>query len=264
MAIQSPTMNIMVRAAEKAAKSLIRDFGEVEQLQVSRKGPADFVSAADRKAEKVIFEELKKARPEYSFLMEESGESKGTDPDKRWVIDPLDGTSNFLHGIPHWAISIGLEDKGEIVAGLVYDPVKDEMFHAEKNGGAFLRRKRLRVSSRSIPEMSVIVTGAPRRANDSHEVFFKEQRAMWDAGFSMRRYVAAALDLCYVAAGRFEGYWERDLKPWDVAAGYIIMKEAGGFITDIDDDRENPTHTGNVIASNDKLFETLKKTLRAA
>jgi myo-inositol-1(or 4)-monophosphatase len=263
-ALKSPNLNVMIKAAEKAAKSLIRDFGEVEQLQVSRKGPADFVSAADKRAEKIIFEELQKARPDYSFLMEESGEVQGKDTERRWIIDPLDGTMNFLHGIPHWAISIALEEKGIVTIGLVYDAVKDEMFHAEKNGGAFMRRKRLRVSGRTIPETSVVATGAPRRANDAHEVFFREQRAVWEAGFPLRRYGAAALDLCYVAAGRFEGYWERSLKQWDIAAGMLIVREAGGFYSDIDNDKENPLKTGNIIASNDKLFDNLKKTLRSA
>lgn len=263
-ALKSPNMNVMIKAAEKAAKSLIRDFGEVEQLQVSKKGPADFVSAADKRAEQIIFEELQKARPDYSFLMEEGGEVKGKDTERRWIIDPLDGTANFLHGIPQWAISIALEEKGILTVGLVYDPIKDEMFTAEKNGGAFLRRKRLRVSGRSDIEMSIVCTGAPRRALNNHEQFFKEQRAVWNSGAALRRMGAASLDLCYVAAGRFEGYWERDLKQWDIAAGMLILREAGGFLADIDNDKENPLKTGNIVAANDKLFDNLKKTLRSA
>ncbi|MGB4057152.1 MAG: inositol monophosphatase family protein, partial [Alphaproteobacteria bacterium] len=234
MALQSPDINIMIKAAEKAARSLIRDFGEVEQLQVSRKGPADFVSAADRRAEEVIHAELKKARPGFGFLMEESGEIKGTDSDSRFIIDPLDGTTNFLHGIPHWCISIGLEEKGEMKAGVVYDPIKDEMFYAEKGQGAFHRRKRLRVSGRINMDSAIITTGAPRRAGGGHELFFKEQRAVWDLGASLRRYGAAALDLAYVAAGRFDAFWERDLKQWDTAAGLLMVKEAGGFLCDLD------------------------------
>ncbi len=264
MALKSANLNVMMKAAEKAAKSLLRDFGEVEQLQVSMKGPADFVSAADRRAEEIIFYELKKARPDYSFLMEEGGEVKGTDTERRWIIDPLDGTANFLHGIPHWAISIGLEEKGEITAGLVYDPVKDEMFTAEKNGGAFSRRKRLRVSGRGNTEMAIIAMGGPRRALNNHEQFFKEQRAVWDSGAALRRFGAASLDLCYVAAGRYEAYWERSLKPWDIAAGILIVRESGGFTCDIDSDKENALVTGNIIASNDKLFDNFKKTLRSA
>lgn len=254
----------MIRAAEKAAKSLLRDFGEVEQLQVSRKGPADFVSAADRRAEQILHEELMKARPDFGFLMEEIGAHAGKDPDRRWIIDPLDGTSNFLHGIPHWAISIGLEEKGEITAGLVYDPVKDELFTAEKNGGAFLRRKRLRVSGREHSEMSVVVTGAPRRAVGNHEQFFKEQRAVYDAGYNLRRMGAASLDLCYVAAGRFEGYWERLLKPWDIAAGLLIVRESGGFLSELDDEKKDPMLTGNLIAANVQVFESLRKVIRSA
>jgi myo-inositol-1(or 4)-monophosphatase len=252
----------MTRAAEKAARSLVRDFGEVEQLQVSTKGPGDFVSAADRRAEQIIFDELRKMRPDVGFLMEESGAVAGTDGESRWIIDPLDGTTNFLHGLPHWAISIAFETRGEIIAGIIYDPVKDEMFQAEKGAGAFLRRKRLRVSGRSDFLTSMIVTGAPQRSRKNHEQFFKEQRAVWDMGVSLRRYGAAALDLAYVAAGRFEGFWERDLKPWDVAAGYLIVKESGGLISDIDDDRQNPVQTGNVVAANDKIFPDLKKVLK--
>lgn len=260
----SPTLNVMMKAAEKAARSLIRDFGEVEQLQVSMKGPADFVSAADRRSEEILYEELKKARPDYSFLMEESGSVKGSDPDHMWIIDPLDGTTNFLHGIPQWAISIGLVEKGTVTHGVIYDPVKDEMFHAEKNGGAFLRKKRLRVSGRGNMESAIIVTGAPRRAMGNHEQFFNEQRAVWNTGANLRRLGAAALDLAYVAAGRYEGYWERLLKPWDVCAGIIIIKEAGGFVSDIDSTTNNPLETGNIVASNAKLFETLSKVLKSA
>lgn len=264
MSSTSPNLNVMIRAAERAAKSLLRDFGEVEQLQVSQKGPADFVSAADRRAEDIIYEELKKARPDYGFLMEESGAVEGSNPDMRWIIDPLDGTLNFLHGLPHWAISIGLEEKGEIVAGVIYDPVKDEMFQAEKNGGAFLRRKRLRVSGRKAMDMAVVATGAPRRApQDSHERFFKEQRAVWNTGASLRRYGAAALDLAYVAAGRCEAFWERDLSPWDVAAGHIIVREAGGFICDLSKPNGNPVESGHVLAGNEAIFKQMKTILTA-
>lgn len=261
MALSSPDLNVMVKAAEKAARSLNRDFGEVEQLQVSRKGPADFVSAADKRAEKVIFDELKYARPTYGFLMEESGEVKGT-ADARFIIDPLDGTTNFLHGIPQWAISIALEEKGEVTVGVVYDPVKDELFHAVKGQGAFLRRKRLRVSGRGNMDMAIVATGAPRRALNNQEQFFKEQRAVWDTGASLRRLGAAALDLVYVAAGRYDGFWERNLNQWDVAAGLLIVREAGGFTCDIDSDKNDPFKTGNVLAGNEDVFATLKKVLR--
>lgn len=262
MAVSSPDINVMVKAAEKAARSLNRDFGEVEQLQVSRKGPADFVSAADKRAEQVIFDELKYARPNYGFLMEEGGEVKGT-ADARFIIDPLDGTTNFLHGIPQWAISIALEEKGEVTAGIVYDPVKDELFQAVKGQGAFLRRKRLRVSGRGNMEMAIVATGAPRRALNNHEQFFKEQRAVWETGASLRRFGAAALDLVYVAAGRYDGFWERNLNQWDVAAGLLIVREAGGFICDLDDDKNDPFKTGNVLVGNEDVFSSLKKVLKS-
>lgn len=263
---QSPDLNVMIKAAEKAARDLIRDFGEVEQLQVSQKGPGDFVSAADRKAEKTIYEELKYARPKYGFLMEESGEIAGQDGDtnKRFIIDPLDGTTNFLHGIPHWAISIALEVDGEVVVGLIYDPIKDEMFTAEKNNGAFLRRKRLRVSGRRDLMNSTIACGAPRRTVAKQDQFIQEYKAVLSASPGVRRFGAAALDLAYVAAGRFEGFWERDLKAWDIAAGLLIVKEAGGFVGDLDDPRKNPIETGNIIAGNGAVYEDLKKVIKAA
>ncbi|MGH1403147.1 MAG: inositol monophosphatase family protein [Alphaproteobacteria bacterium] len=264
MAVNSPVMTIMMRAAEKAARSLIRDFNEVEHLQVSQKGPGDFVSAADRRAEELIFEELKKARPDYSFLMEETGAVQGSDSEYRWIIDPLDGTTNFLHGIPHWAISIGLEHKGEIIAGLIHDPVKDEIFHAEKGKGAFMRRRRLRVSGRNDLMMATIATGAPRRSQAKREQFIAEYNAMQTMAPGLRRFGAAALDLAYVAAGRYEGFWERDLKAWDVAAGIIIVKESGGFVSDLDDIRKNPVNTGNILAANDQLFDPIGKILKAA
>ncbi|MFP4098474.1 MAG: inositol monophosphatase family protein [Alphaproteobacteria bacterium] len=265
MATMSPTMNIMMRASEKAARSLLRDFNEVEHLQVSKKGPGDFVSAADKRSEEIIFEELKKARPRYSFLMEESGEIKGSDPEYRWIIDPLDGTMNFLHGLPHWAISIALEHNNEIIAGLVHDPVKDEMFHAEKGTGAFIaRRRRLRVSGRNAAESSVIATGFSGRSDEQSVQFIEKYIALTKKGFSLRRCGAAALDLAYVAAGRFEGFWEYRLKPWDIAAGTLIVKESGGFVSDIDDIRKNPVHTGSVIAANEYFFDDLGKILRQA
>ncbi len=257
MAIQTPIMNIMMRASEKAARSLLRDYNEVENLQVSQKGPGDFVSAADKRAEKIIFEELKKARPEYSFLMEEKGFIEGKDSDYRWIIDPLDGTTNFLHGLPHWAISIALEYKGEIIAGLIHDPVKDEIFHAEKGKGAFMRRSRLRVSGRDHIANAIIATGAPRRSQKQIEKFIKEYNAILNISSGLRRFGAAALDLAYIAAGRYDGFWERNLNPWDIAAGVLIVKEAGGFIKDIDDIRKNPLDTGNILAGNSSIFDSM-------
>lgn len=261
MAVNSPVMTIMMRAAEKAGRSLIRDFNEVENLQISRKGPGDFVSAADRRSEEIIYNELSKARPDYAFLMEESGAKGNQNSEYRWIIDPLDGTSNFLHGLPHWCISIALEHKGEIVAGLIADPIKDDIFSAEKGKGAFMKRRRLRVSGRDSAEPSMIAIGQPGRAQGKRDRFNAEYKAMQAAGFGLRRFGAAALDLAYVAAGRYEGFWERDLKAWDVAAGYLIVKEAGGFVADIDDKKANPVDTGSILAANEQLFEPIRKIL---
>lgn len=255
-------MNIMVRAAEKAARSLTRDFGEVEQLQVSRKGPADFVTAADKRSEEIIFEELKKARSDYSFLMEESGEVKGDNPEHVWIIDPLDGTHNFMHGIPHWCISIALQIKGRIDAGVVYDPVKDEMFRAERSGGSFMSRKRLRVSGRSDLESAVIAFGSAHLNPEKQATYLKEVSAISSIAPMVRRSGSAALDLCYVAAGRYEGYWERGLKPWDAAAGALIVKEAGGFVTSISND-DDPVFSSNLVSGNQEVYTELRKLLRA-
>lgn len=259
----SPNINVMLRAAEKAAKSLIRDFGEVEQLQVSRKGPGDFVSAADLRSEEILFEELSKARPDFGFLMEERGKVGGKNSESRWIVDPLDGTTNFLHGVPHWNITIALEEKGEIVAGIVYAPVIDEMFRAEKGNGAFMRNKRLRVSGRTVMTDAVFLTGEPRRTPADQSTFFSEYSSVQRAGPSLRRFGSAALDLAYVAAGRAEGFWERNLNPWDVAAGSLIIKEAGGIVSDIDG-HASPVQTGNIVAGNAALHDELKKLLKAA
>lgn len=257
----SPIMTMMIRAAEKAARGLLRDFNEVENLQISRKGPADFVTAADKRSEKVIYEELKKARPDYSFLMEESGQIIGNDRDYVWIIDPLDGTHNFMHGVPHWSISIALERKGEIVAGLVYDCTKDEMFTAEKGGGAFIHgNKRLRVSGRRDLESAMINYGQPLNDGSNREQFYKEVSEI--SRYAMvRRFGSAALDLCYVAAGRIDAYWETGVKAWDVAAGALIVKEAGGKVTSIHND-ENPVHSNNVLAGNLTIHDDLRKLLK--
>jgi len=256
-------MSIMIKAAEKAAKSLNRDFGEVEQLQVSRKGPADFVTAADKRAEQIIHDELKKARPGFSFLMEEGGKIEGTDGENRWIIDPLDGTHNFMHGIPHFSISIALETRGDIMAGLIYDPVKDEMFRAERGTGAFMRNKRLRVSGRDMLEMCTIAVGNPGTNKAFRDQYFTEVAAISAVSPMIRRMASAALDLSYVAAGRLDGYVERDVKPWDVAAGYLIVKEAGGFCTSIDNN-ESPVHSGQIVAGNQKVHTDVRKLVKAA
>ncbi len=269
MAVRSADMNIMVRAAEKAARALLRDFGEIEQLQVSRKGPADFASAADRRAEEIIYEELHKARPSFGFLMEESGEHKGEDGEHRFVVDPLDGTTNFLHGLPHWAISIGLMRGNEIIAGLVYDPVKDEMYTAEKGGGAFLRRQRLRVSGRRDLSASLIACGSPHPGKPGYPCFLAQAEKVLQTTTGFRRYGAAALDLAYVAAGRFEGYFEYGIHPWDVCAGILIVREAGGRVGFITDDRAFsgdydmiPKH--GLLATNTVLHDEIKSLLRKA
>lgn len=247
----------MIRAADKAARSLKRDFGEVENLQVSRKGPADFVSNADLKAESVLREELRKARPDYGFLMEESGETKGSSTEgRRWIVDPLDGTSNFLHGLPHFSISIGLEEKGRIVAGVIYDPIKDEMFYAENGQGAFLNDKRMRVSARRDPAQCLIATGIPFLGREGHQEFLEEAERVMARTAGLRRWGVASLDLAYVAAGRVDGYWERGLSPWDIAAGIIIVREAGGLVSQIDK-REIKLDSPSILASNSEINDSL-------
>lgn len=263
MATRSAIINVMARAADKAARGLKRDFGEVEQLQVSFKGPSDFVSTADHKAERAIRAELQRARPAFGFLMEESGAAAGADPHHRWIVDPLDGTTNFLHGLPHFAISIALEREGEICAGVILDPVKNELFWAEKGAGAFLNDRRLRVSGRARLDQALIATGIPFRGHGMHGRFLRELDAVMAATAGVRRMGAAALDLAYVAAGRYDGFWERDLSPWDVAAGILIVREAGGYVSEIDGGHAMLS-TGSILAANDKLHRPLGELLRGA
>ena len=253
----SALMNVMVAAARKAGRSLARDFGEVENLQVSVKGPANFVSAADHKAEDIIFKELAKARPGYGFLMEERGEIEGDDKTHRWIVDPLDGTTNFLHGIPHFAISIGLERDGVMVAGVVYNPATDELFTAEKGKGAFLNdRRRLRVAGRKTLGDGVVVMGIPHRGRPGHPRFLDEMKTVMMEVAGLRRSGSAALDMAYVAAGRYDGYWERNLKPWDLAAGMVLVREAGGLVTDIDGG-DSIFSRGDVLAGNSSILKAL-------
>lgn len=258
----SPTLTIMINAARKAGRALARDFGEVENLQVSKKGPSDFVTAADLRAEKVLFEELSKARPGYGFLMEERGAVEGTDKTHRFIVDPLDGTTNFMHGLPHFAISVALEREGELVAGVVYDVVKDELFHAERGSGAFLKDRRLRVAARTDLGSALVATGMPFRGKPGQERFLKELERVMAATAGVRRYGSAALDLAYVAAGRFDAFWERDLAAWDIAAGAVIVREAGGFAREVDG--RDFMQTGSIIAGNERMIALLGKTLAAA
>lgn len=260
--LRSPVLNVMVKAAEKAAKGLVRDFGELEQLQVSVKGVGDFVSAADLRAEKIIRHELEKARPGFGFLMEESGSSEGTDPDHRWIVDPLDGTTNFLHGIPHFAISIALERAGEIIAALVYNPVTDDRFYAEKGGGSFFNDRRMRVSARRKLDESVIATGIPHKGRGDHMVYLKQLARVMANTAGIRRAGAASLDLAWTAAGRVDGYWEQGLQPWDMAAGLLLVREAGGYITALDG--EDPLLSGGVLATNEPLHYAVLKLIQGS
>ncbi len=265
MAVRSALYNVVFKACQKAARGLRRDFGEVENLQVSKKGPADFVSTADRQAEKVLYEELHHARPKYGFLMEESGTVEGSDPNKqRWIIDPLDGTLNFLHGIPHFAISVALEEKGEVIAGGVYQPLTDEFFWAEKGAGAYLNDRRLRVSGRRNMQEAVFATGIPVTGlGGDHDRFLAQQRAVMGASAGVRRFGAAALDLAWVASGRFDGFWENNLNAWDIAAGLLLVKEAGGYVSDFAG-RAPDLESGDVVAANDGLHTPFLKLLRVA
>ena len=262
MAMQPPIINVMEQAARKAARGLIRDFGEVEQLQVSRKGPADFVSAADMRAEKVLLEELRKARPRYGLLMEEGGAKAGKDEHNRWIVDPLDGTSNFLHGIPHFAISIAQEQDGEVIAGVVFEPLRDELFWAAKGAGAYLNRRRLRVSSREHLQDALIATGIPFKGKPKHEAFLDTMAKVMPEVAGIRRFGSAALDLAWLAAGRYDGFWEFGLEPWDIAAGLLLVREAGGRVTDIDG-KDAMFDNGSVLAANARLYEPLGNLVRA-
>jgi myo-inositol-1(or 4)-monophosphatase len=260
---RSALLNVMVSAATKAGRGLARDFGEVENLQVSVKGPADFVSAADHRADEVLIAELTKARPGYAFLTEETGTVEGTDKTHRWIIDPLDGTTNFLHGIPIFAISIGLEREGQIVAAVIFNPVTNELYVAERGAGAFLNDRRLRVAKRNELADAVIATGIPNRGRKGHGEFNKELPHLMQRVAGIRRCGAASIDLAWVAAGRFDGYWERGLKPWDMAAGLLLVEEAGGIVSDIDGGKEMLSH-GSVVAGNNAIHKALRGELVAA
>lgn len=258
---RSAIMNVMVQAAMKAGRSLARDYGEVQNLQVSLKGPADYVSQADRKAEQIIKSELQKARPDYSLLMEESGETIGEDDQHRFIVDPLDGTTNFLHGIPIFGVSIALERQGQIVAGVIYNPALDELFTAERGGGAFLNDRRLRVANRRKLEDCVIGTGIPHLGRGKHGHYLVELRNIMAEAAGIRRFGAAAIDLAYVAAGRLDGFFEDNLQPWDMAAGLLLVREAGGFVSDKDGEQQIFSKQ-NIVAGNELIHAILLKTIQ--
>ena len=250
----------MVKACRKASKILIRDFGEIEKLQVSLKGPGDFVTASDKKVEKILIEELQKARPNYSILSEEIGEINN-DISFKWIIDPIDGTANFLHGIPHFAISIGLEHDKEIICGIIYDPIKDEMFVAEKGQGSYLNNQRMRVSARSKLQNCIIFTGGPKHESKDRDLSLKEYNNFSsEVLIPIRKLGSASLDMAYVAAGRCDGFWQRNLNYWDIAAGIIIVKEAGGFVTDFYGKNEY-IQNKTILVSNSKIDKEMIEVL---
>ena len=260
MKLSSANINVMVKACRKASKAIIRDFGEIENLQVSLKGPGDFVTNCDKKVEKILIEELQKARPNYSILSEEIGKIKN-DESFTWIIDPIDGTSNFLHGIPHFAISVGLEHNNEIICGIIYDPIKDEMFTGEKGNGSYLNNQRMRVSSRSKLKDCIVFTGGPKKESPDREIALKEYYNFSSKVLTpIRKLGSASLDMAYVAAGRCDGFWQRNLNYWDIAAGIIIVKEAGGFVTDFYGKNEY-IQNKTILVSNSKIDKEMIEVL---
>jgi myo-inositol-1(or 4)-monophosphatase len=262
MAYSSPILNVMTTVARKAGRPLIRDFNELENLQISMKGPADFVTSADIRTERTLIEELSKARPGYGFLGEEGGTIEGKDKSHRFIIDPIDGTTNFMHGIPHFAISIGLERDGQLVAGVIYNPVIDDMYYVEKGHGAYLNNKRLRVASRKELGSSVLATGFPFKGREGHERSLDELKLTMAETAGIRRFGTASLDLAFVAGGRFDAFWERGIQAWDMAAGILLVREAGGMVTDLDGGQDMLTK-GSVIVANEVLHPQLLKLLKA-
>ena len=263
MRLSSPNINVMVKACRKAAKILIRDFGEVEKLQVSLKGPGDFVTVSDEKVEKILIDELQRARPNYSILSEEIGLIK-KDEEFKWIIDPIDGTANFLHGVPHFGISIGLEHNKEIICGIIYDPIKNEMFFAEKGNGSYLNDQRMRVSARSKLMDCIIFTGGPSfKSNDEDKKLSLKEYEKFSSkvGTPLRKMGSASLDMAYVAAGRCDGFWQRNLNYWDIAAGIILVKEAGGFVTDFNGN-DKYIENKNILVTNSKINEQMIEILK--
>jgi len=256
MRLNSPQINIITRACMKASRSLIRDYGEIENLQVSTKGPGDFVSSADKRTEKILIDELQKAYPEYGIITEETGIINKSNTRNRWIIDPIDGTMNFLNGIPQFAISIGYEEENEIKCGVIFNPIMNEMFCAEKGNGAYLNNSRIRVSNKKKIKDALIVTGGPKQASKIKDKIFSEYINVSKHVSNVRKFGSAALDIAYVACGRFDGYWQRELNYWDIAAGIIILKEAGGLIDFFEPDNEAPLKK-NILASNSNIHNEL-------
>ena len=258
MRLNSPQINLITKACMKASRSLIRDFGEIENLQVSSKGPGDFVTSADKRTEKILIEELQKAHPEYGIITEETGIINKSNTKNRWIIDPIDGTFNFMNGVPQFAISVGYEEENEIKCGVIFNPIMNEMFCAEKGNGAYLNNSRIRVSNKKKIKDCLIVTGGPKEASKIKEKIFSEYINVSNNVSNVRKFGSAALDVAYVACGRFDGYWQRELNFWDIAAGVIILKEAGGFVDFFDEDKNSPLKK-NILATNSFIHEELKE-----
>lgn len=263
MITQSALIQVMVASVRKASRGLNRDFGEVNELQVSKKGPGDFVTAADMRVEQVLFEELLKARPGYSFLGEERGLVEGTDKTHTFIVDPIDGTTNFMHAIPHFAVTVALEREGAVVAAVTYNPATNDLFWAEKGKGAYLNDKRIRVAGRKALDETVIATGLPFIGKQGHAQALKDLHALTQRSAGIRRFGAASLDLAWVAAGRFDGFFERGLKPWDIAAGLLLVTEAGGLVMSLTGEDDNPLQTGEILAANPDLLPQLFDKLSA-
>ncbi len=256
MRLNSPHINIIIKACRKASRSLIRDFGEIENLQVSSKGPGDFVTSADKRTEKILIEELQKAHPEYGIITEETGLINKSNTKNRWIIDPIDGTMNFLNGIPQFAISVAYEEENEVVCGVIFNPVMNELFCAEKGNGAFLNNSRIRVSNKKKIKDALLVTGGPKQASKNKDEIFSEYINVSKSVSNVRKFGSAALDMAYVACGRFDGYWQRELNYWDIAAGIIILKEAGGLVDFFEHDKKMPLKR-NILASNSNIYDEL-------
>ena len=258
MRLNSPKINLITKACMKASRSLIRDFGEIENLQVSSKGPGDFVTSADKRTEKILVEELQKAHPEYGIVTEEAGIINKSNNKNRWIIDPIDGTFNFMNGIPQFAISIGYEEENEIKCGVIFNPILNEMFCAEKGNGAYLNNSRIRVSKKNKIKDALIVTGGPKGSSKIKDKIFSEYINVSNNVSNVRKFGSAALDMSYVACGRFDGYWQRELNYWDIAAGIIILKEAGGFVDFFEEDNNTPLKK-NILASNSFIHKELSE-----